>query len=839
MLITTVCILSGWRAGHQAQHSILIYHAARAGRLASAFLPSELAALSGTDDDLSNPVFKNVKARLLRLQDNFQGTHLIYIIRQHPGSDRATVVGDSVAGPHRLGDESGEVVSTAAPAYVQAQHSGLWASQPPEEIRGEELLLSVAPIIDADSGTADYWIGVQAEASDWNSAFFSAFAQWTLYMAVILGVPFAWISIRQRQRQQREALRKLSQAMEQSRSAVMIVSIDGRIEYVNAGLCVQTGYTKRELIGRRWRDFTQPETPSELLSDMVATARAGSTWHGEWFNRRKGGELYAVRGDVNPVRSRDGRVISFVALFEDMTESKKAETMLRGALERAEAGDRAKSQFLATMSHEVRTPLNGIVGFTSLLSEMPLVPEAIEYVQNIRTSAEALIQLTGDILDFAKIETGGIKLEAQPTNPRTLIEDALELFAIPAATKKVELIHWVDEDVPTAILADESRLRQILTNLVGNAVKFTSVGVVEVVLRLDPLNDTGLEFVVRDTGIGIPLEKQGGLFKPFRQVDDTTTRRFGGTGLGLAISRNLARLMGGDVRLESEPGRGSRFYVNLPTEAVAGVPRPNPKLSGMRLLLAAPPGPFREEFERLSERWGATCDSVDTLFEVKDSSADFVCVELDEPQARAFASEPAGALGVPINRAFAVVPVSLENTVRTALITHFRQLVNKPLRHDAFAQLLVGAAAPVPVPRQPPRQFGFNVLVVEDNLVNQRLVHRLLSTLGCAATVAGNGLAGIEQLKGADLPFDLVLMDLHMPELDGLGAIERIRQGHAGAPVMNIWISVLTADARGEQKEKVYQAGANDYLVKPVSLADLALGLQRYAEARRPPVAST
>lgn len=839
VLIGSACLLVGWRAGNGARHEILISQAARAGRVAASFTPSELAALSGSDDDLSNPAFQNIKGRLVRLQQNVPGTHLVYIIRQHPGSDRRVVVADSVPGPARAGEQAEEIASTESQAYQSALHSGLPASMPPVETRGYRLLLGVAPIIDPNSGTADYFVGVEADAGGWNTAFWGAFIQWTLYGAAVFGVPFAWLVVSQRHREQREALRKLSQAMEQSRSAVMIVNLDGRVEYVNASLCEQTGFSRRELIGQHWREYVQADNPPELVAEMVAMVRAERTWHGEWLQRRRDGERYSVRGDVHPVRDREARVISYVAVFEDMTEVKKAESTLRTALERAEAGDRAKSQFLATMSHEVRTPLNGIVGFTSLLSEMPLVPEAIEYVQNIRTSAEALIQLTGDILDFAKIETGSIKLETQPTNPRTLIEDALELFAIPAAAKRVELTHWVDDDVPTAILTDESRLRQVLTNLVGNAVKFTPAGVVDVTLRLDPSVPHGLEFVVRDTGIGIAPDKQGGLFKPFRQVDDTTTRRFGGTGLGLAISRNLARMMGGDIRLESDLGRGARFYVNLPAEPVAGVPRPNPRIAGMRLVLAAAPGPFREEFERLAERWEVACESVDTIFEVKESPADFVCVELDEPQARAFASEPAGALGVPAAQAFAIVPVGLENAVRTALITHFRQLVNKPLRHDAFASLLAGAAAPVPPPRVPPRQFGFNVLVVEDNQVNQRLVQRLLSTLGCAATVAGNGIAGIEQLRGADLPFDLVLMDLHMPELDGLGAIEQIRNGLAGSGVQSIWIAVLTADARSEQRERVFAVGANDYLVKPVSLGDLAQGLQRFAEARRPPLVSS
>ena len=266
------------------------------------------------------------------------------------------------------------------------------------------------------------------------------------------------------------------------------------------------------------------------------------------------------------------------------------------------------------MSHEVRTPLNGIVGFTGLLLETALSAEQTEYVQTIRSSGEALIQLTSDILDFARIESGSMKLELQPANPRACVEDTLDLLAVLAASKGLELLHWVDDDVPAVIMADDARLRQVLVNLVNNAVKFTEAGEVEVTVRAEGRPPGGggrprpgrLTFAVRDTGIGIPTESGERLFKPFRQVDESTTRRHGGSGLGLAISKNLVELMGGEIHFRERRSAAARFSLSpCPAAAAPAWPRP-PDLGRLRLALAARPGPFRDEFARLARRWGCS-----------------------------------------------------------------------------------------------------------------------------------------------------------------------------------------------------------------------------------------
>ena len=678
--------------------------------------------------------------------------------------------------------------------------------------------------------------GYQGGEGGWEGAVKYAGVVW-----VVAGLLFWAFLLGNDRRRQRMAMRNLLGAMEQSQSSVMIVNLDGRIEYANAGLCHQFGYSRRELVGRPWRDLLLPDTPPEAIAEMVANVKTGRSWQGEWPYRRGKGESYPVRCAVTPVIKRDGGIACFVAVCEDMTEIKRTEVMLRAAVERAEAGDRAKSRFLATMSHEVRTPLNGIVGFTSLLLDTSLTAEQREYVQTIRTSGEALIQLTSDILDFARIESDSLKLEPKPTSLRACVEDTLDLIAVPAAQKRVELLHWVDDSVPAVVMIDDARLRQVLANLVNNGVKFTSAGTVEVrvgAVLADTPELVGspaqwqITFTVRDTGIGIAPEHHTLLFKPFSQVDESTTRRYGGTGLGLAISQNLVRRMGGEITFESASGQGSIFKFALTVATVPGMARTVPDLGGLKIALAARPGHFRDEFKRLAERWRVELTAIDTPAELAGIGWDIAFVSLDADLARHYAAEASGRLPWLAAKTYGLVSVGIESELRMALRHHFCQILNRPLHHDSVLGLLAGIKPSAVSEQAPSKAFGLNVLVVEDNLVNQRLVQKLLTNLGCKPTVAANGRIALDELARTQIPFDLVLMDLHMPELDGLGAIERIRAGEVGEVARKLWITVLTADARSEQKERVMAAGANDYLVKPVSLTELAAGLRRHIENR-------
>jgi PAS domain S-box-containing protein len=534
------------------------------------------------------------------------------------------------------------------------------------------------------------WTGRLPFDRDWEVKFAKAAFAWAL-----LGAPFALWCLRRRELARDAAIRNLSTAIEQSHAAVMITDLASRIQYANAGLCLQIGYSREELIGRSWRDFQQAETPPELLQEMVSTVRSGRSWRNEWYNRRKNGELYLVRGDITPVKDKAGRLACFVAIFEDLTQFKRGELALKEALERAESGERAKDRFLATMSHEMRTPLNGISGFTSLLAETALSPEQAECVRNIKRSSDVLIQLTEDILELARIEAGKLKLEPVLIDPSQCLEDTLDTFAAEAAEKGLELLHWVEDDVPPTVLIDEIQLRRVLANLIGNAVKFTEAGEVDVNLgaerapNFDACGQWILSFAIRDTGIGIPSRHLDKLFKPFSQVDETDTRRYGGAGLGLAIAKNLVELMGGKIFAESEEGRGSTFGFRVPVGAEPLPPRAPPDLTRRRLALAARPGAFRREFARLARRWGAPLVEVDTPAELESASWDTAFIEVDGALARSLAGQPPR----PARRVYGVVSVALPRELRAALRPQFTLLLNKPLHHAALPYLLASDPA--------------------------------------------------------------------------------------------------------------------------------------------------
>jgi PAS domain S-box-containing protein len=841
--------VAGWFGRDARRQRVTAELVSDAKRSAVAFDPAELRSLTGTRADLASPLYATVKNRLRNLRAVNPKVRFVYLFRSQPDG-QVVFLGDSALPGAKDESLPGDVYPQApnSPGLQAILRTGEPATEGP--LRDDfGTWITAYATVDERPGinrgqTVKDILGLDVDAGAWERDLWLAALQSALYVGLLLGLPFGAWHVMRRQVEQREVIRNLSEAMEQSHSALMICDLESRIEYANRGLCQQIGYTRRELIGRTWREFRRADPADDGMADLLATVRAGRTWEGEWTNQRKDGTAYPVRGVITPVKHRDGTLACYVAVFDDVTEMKRREAELRDARDHAQAGDRAKSQFLATMSHEVRTPLNGIVGFTSLLLDTSLAPDQREYVQTIRASGEALIQLTSDILDFARIESGKMKLDAAPCDPRECVEDALDLLATKAAEKNIELLHRIAPDVPSTVLADGGRLRQVLTNLVGNAVKFTETGEVTVSVRVvvgaAPVAPPGtandgecvLEFSVRDTGIGIATEQQQKLFKPFSQLDESSTRRYGGTGLGLAICRNLVRLMDGEITCSSTPGGGATFTFTARTTVIALDP-PDHDLSQLRLALAAQPGAVRRELTDLISGWGAAVTEADSPGDLAGKSWDVALVDVNDSLARVLAQQTGPLPELPPAKTFGLVPISLSSELRTALRMHFRLLINKPVHHETLFSTLSGAAPrAAAIPIAAPVQFGLRVLVVEDNPVNQRLMRRVLTNLACPFAVMENGQRALEELSHRAEDYDVVLLDLHMPEMDGLTALRAIRGGKAGPVAQSIWIVALTADARDEQRARARAAGINDYLTKPLKPAELEAAFHRFRAER-------
>jgi PAS domain S-box-containing protein len=844
--IALVALAAG-RWGHENVRQGMLAELRRdATAFAAAFNPEELGQLAGTHADAGTPAYTVLKQRLMRLRAVDPKIRFAYIFRQVAETNRVIFLADSEPPDSPEISLPGDDYTEAAqsPGLQEILRTGRPTTEGPLKDEFGAWVTGYATLAGKPGGAKEV-LGLDVAALDWQRRLWGGGLQSIIYVLILLGLPLAGYVIMSRQLEQNKIIRNLFEAMEQSPSAVMILDLGEHIEFANAGFCRQTGHARRELIGRPWRDIRASDMPAELSAELGPTVRAGRVWTGEWLERRRDGSRYPVRCSVTPVQHRTGEIACFVAVFEDMAAIRHNEAVLRESLGRAEAGDHAKGQFLAMMSHEVRTPLNGIVGFTNLLMETPLTAEQLEYMQTIHQSAESLIQLTSDILDFARIESGKFKLEPERCDPRACLEDALDLLATRAADKGLELLHWADEDVPLAVWADTGRLRQVLINLINNAVKFTDTGRIEVTLSARRLAASGetvpeweLQFTVRDTGPGIAADQQKLLFKPFTQGDNATTRRHGGTGLGLAISRNLVQLMGGHISLESTPGQGAAFIFTVQAPAVPDGAALSPAcVAGLRLGVAAADSGLRRELVRLGEAWGATVIAT-TMAELPAQAWEVALVDLNLVTAGQLAVQLKPRVGFPREKVIGLVPLALPPAIRTALQVHFRQLINKPVHHQELRAMLVAqAAAAATEPARPARparpatgHFDLQVLLVEDNPVNQRLMQRVLTKLGCEWELAANGQLAIEALARRN--FDTVLMDLHMPEMDGPTAIAHIRQGGAGEKMSAVWIIALTADARADQRERVLAGGANDYLTKPLKPAELVEAFQRLLAAR-------
>jgi len=640
--------------------------------------------------------------------------------------------------------------------------------------------------------------------------------------------------------------------------AILATDLEGCITVFNTGAERMLGYRAEEVIGQ-----ARPvlfHTHDEILARANAlSAELGRTvteaevfvhvpLHRdadirEWTYVRKDGTRLQVRVSITAIRNEAGETVGFLGVAADITAAKQHEADLVAARQQAEAADRAKSEFLASMSHEIRTPMNGVIGMTSVLLDTPLDSTQRELVNTVQRSAEALLTILNDILDFSKIEAGRVDLEAIAFDLREISEDVLGMFAGQASLKNLELTCLTDDDVPRYLHGDPGRLRQILINLVGNAVKFTEHGEVRIRLQLADVDEqrVRLRCCVEDTGVGIAAEAQRRLFQSFSQADASTTRKYGGTGLGLAISKRLVELMDGAIGVESTLGQGSTFWFEVDLGLAETPPATRAEsLPPLQVLVVDDNATNRSILRHQLARRGAdvhvAMSGLEGLEELRLAKRPFDLVVLDYRMpgldglsvARTIRQNDAWA-GTRLLMLSSDDDVTPDELIAAGVDAR----LSKPVRESQLLRAigeLYGAEPPARLvdakPELPLASPGARVLVAEDNPVSQQVAAKMLARLGYDFEIVADGLAAVELATAGG--FDAILMDGNMPELDGYEATGRIRDlpGERG----QVPIIALTADVLRADVERCLAAGMDAHLTKPVRVDELAAALATWVQ---------
>jgi signal transduction histidine kinase/DNA-binding response OmpR family regulator len=649
---------------------------------------------------------------------------------------------------------------------------------------------------------------------------------------------------------------------------------DGVIRSFNKAAERWLGYTADEMIGKMTpaiiHDPQEIARRAEELSGQlgvridpgfdvfVANARLGQSEEMEWSYIRKDGSRFPVQLSVTALRDEEGKTRGFLGIARDITERKRAEEELQQAKEAAEVANRAKSDFLASMSHEIRTPLNAIIGMADLLTETPLTSEQRNYVELFRNAGDNLLYLINDILDLSKVEAGHLELETANFDLDDLLERTVELMAMPAHVKGLELALHMSADMPTRLTGDPNRLRQLLINLIGNAVKFTERG--EVVIQVESDRESGelgmLRFSVSDTGIGIPPDKIEKVFERFTQAHRSIAGSYGGTGLGLAITQKLVELMGGRISVDSQVGQGSmftftaRFGIQPDLQPQKALPQVN--LRGSKVLVVDDTATNRLILREMLTGWGAMVTDVPDgqravaeLKRAQEANTPYRLVLLDGRMPGMDGLQVAERIKADQSLPGAIVLMLTSDTLRDNIIRSrapgLAGHLIKPIRRSVLLQAITAAIgktiaiSPEPtaaMPQAPTDQPGLKILLVEDFADNRQVIQAFLKKTAYQLDTAENGRIGVEKFKAGQ--YDLVLMDIQMPVMDGYAATRAIRawEKETGRPLTAI--IALTANALKEEMEKSLKAGCTAHLTKPIKKAALLQAIATHVVTHQP-----
>lgn len=634
-----------------------------------------------------------------------------------------------------------------------------------------------------------------------------------------------------------KALENRQYALDQH-AIVAITDVKGRITYANDRFSAISGYSIDELIGQDHSMINSGFHPKGFWKEMYRTVAKGQPWHAEVCNRNKAGELYWVDTTIVPFMDENGKPKEYISMRTDITDRKRVEM-------RADAANLAKSEFLANMSHEIRTPMNGVVGMVDILQQTELSREQNRMVRTIRDSALSLLSILNDILDFSKIEAGKMTVEAIPTNLREVTESVAQLMIPITAAKNIDLYVFISHQIPPWIKSDPVRLRQILFNLLGNAVKFTSTKADvrgQVMLRVEPMalddGHAGIRIIIRDNGIGMSPETQAELFQPFKQADESTTRRFGGTGLGLSITKRLIEMLHGHVEVMSKVGEGAEFSVSLPLETDASEHLPNneAELSNLTVVAVTTNPAYTEILTAYLKAAGADVNIV------KDVSAENFSVPgtvlILDPDLK---KEQIALAKTRLSDRFRVVQL-IHRRSSSSNATDVTVPVCPLLYHDLIQGVAVAAGRmtakentnerrhrqrTLPPTVEEARAKGLLILLAEDNEVNRDVIQEQLNILGYASETAVDGMDALNRWRRGN--YGLLLTDCHMPRMDGFQLTAAIRAEETDKA--RIPIIAVTANAMQGEAERCIENGMDDYLSKPIRLDELGPMLEKWLKA--------